>query len=50
MTTWNKTITKEEAKELLNAKNGANYPNTEHNKQMMKEAVSDYLLTLRDAK
>ena len=50
MTTWNKTITKTEAKELLNSKNGANYPDTEHNRKMMKEAVSDLLLTLRDAK
>jgi hypothetical protein len=50
MTTWNKAITKEEATELLNANDGANYPNTEHNKVMMKGVVDEFLLTLRDAK
>lgn len=49
MTTWNKTITKAEAKELLNCKNGANYPSTEHNETMMKVVVDEFLLTLRAA-
>ncbi len=49
MTTWNKAITKEEAVKLFKSTN-AKYPNTEHNKNMMKCAVDEFLLTLRDAK
>ena len=47
MTTWNKEITIEEARELLACKSGANYPNTEHNKIMVKSAMDEILIELR---
>jgi hypothetical protein len=47
MTTWNKEITIEEARELLSSKTGANYPDTKHNRVMVKKAMDEILNALR---
>ena len=49
MKTFNKEITKEEAKSLFNSV-GATYPNTEHNKEMMKSVIDEFMFNLRSAK
>jgi hypothetical protein len=49
MKTLNKTMTIEEATELLNSTSGMTYPATEHNKMMIKKAVDNLLLSLRAA-
>ena len=46
MKTSNKAITKEEAKALFNSI-GMTYPDTEHNKAMMKTVIDEFMLKLR---
>ncbi len=48
MTTWNKSISKEEATQLFHSGSGMEYPATEHNKNMMSTVVSEYLINLRN--
>jgi len=48
MTTWNKEMTIEEARKLVNAKSGFCYPDTPHNKKMMKQAVTETLRKIRN--
>lgn len=53
MIIFNKTLTIEEANRLYTAKDGMIYPNTPHNRQMIKGLVSAQLKKLqteRDAK
>ena len=50
MKTFNKTLTLTEAKELISYEGPTAYPATEHNKKIMAQAVSDFLLTLRAPK
>ena len=47
MTTFNNTITIEEARQLLNAETMI-YPATDHNKKMIATATREFLQTLRD--
>ena len=46
MTTYNNTITIEEARQLLNAET-MTYPATDHNKKMIATATREFLQTLR---
>jgi hypothetical protein len=50
MTTFNNNLTKAEAVELYNCKDGMNYPATQHNKDIMLEVISEHLKALRNAK
>ena len=47
MTTFNKTMTIEEATKLYKSKSGMNYPNTDHNKKIMKQVIDGHLKRLR---
>lgn len=49
MTTFNKTMTIEEATKLYQSKSGMNYPNTEHNRKVMKQVIDNHLKSLRNA-
>jgi hypothetical protein len=48
MTTFNKAMTFEEAAILYKSKSGMNYPNTEHNKKVMKQVIDNHLKVLRN--
>lgn len=50
MTTFNKTMTLEEATKIYQHKSGMNYPDTEHNRKVMKQVIDNHLKTLRNAK
>lgn len=50
MTTFNKTMTIEEATKLYTSKSGMNYPNTEHNRRVMKQVIDNHLKSLRGGK
>jgi hypothetical protein len=47
MTTFNTTITKEEAKALFTFKGSTMFPKTKHNMQMMALVIDEHLKTLR---
>lgn len=47
MTTFNNTLTIEEARQILNAETMI-YPNTDHNKKMIATATREFLQALRD--
>lgn len=47
MTTFNNTLTIEEATKLFQFKGKAMYPKTKHNMQMMALVIDNYLKTLR---
>ena len=49
MKTWNKTMTIEEATKLYKSENGMQFPNTEHNRKIMKQVVDNHLKQLREA-
>lgn len=46
MKTTNKKISKKEANKLLNS-HGSEYPDTPHNRKMMRAAIDDLLIKLR---
>jgi hypothetical protein len=50
MTTFNNTLTKEEAKVLFTFKGQVNYPDTTHNRSVMADVVSEHLKTLKTLK
>lgn len=47
LTNFNKTLTLKEAKELYNNKTGMQYPDTTHNRKIMKSLVEETLNKLR---
>jgi len=47
MTTFNNTITIEEATKLYQSKSGMNFPNTEHNRKMIAKVIDNHLKKLR---
>lgn len=47
MTTFNQTITKEEAQKLFTFKGAAMFPKTKHNMQMMALVINEHLKNLR---
>jgi len=47
MTIFNNTLTKEEVSKLMNAKDGMNYPETEHNRKAIAEAIHNQLRKLQ---
>lgn len=47
MTTFNTTMTIEEATQLYKSKSGMNFPNTDHNKKVMAQVISNHLKSLR---
>ena len=49
MTTYNKQMTLEEATALYKSESGMIYPNTEHNRNMMKQVVDNHLKQMREA-
>lgn len=50
MTTFNNKMTIEEATKLYSSKSGMNYPNTEHNRSVMKQVIDNHLKFLRSGK
>lgn len=46
MTTFNREMSKEEALELYKSKDGMSYPDTPHNRKIMKEVVDEHLKSL----
>jgi hypothetical protein len=47
MTTFNQTLTKEEAQKLFTFKGTTMFPQTKHNLQMMALVINEHLKTLR---
>lgn len=47
MTTFNQTITKEEAKKLFTFKGATMFPKTKHNLQMMALVVDEHLKSIK---
>ena len=46
MTTFNKTMTIEEATKLYKSSNGMIFPNTKHNQDVMKKVIDNHLKKL----
>lgn len=49
MKTFNKEMTIEEATKLYQSKNGMIYPDTEHNRNIMKQVIDNHLKKMREA-
>lgn len=49
MKNFNKTMTIEEATKLYQSKDGMIYPNTEHNRKVMKQVIDNHLKQMREA-
>ena len=50
MTTWNPEMTKEEATKLYKSEDGMMYPDTAHNRAIMKSLVHEQLTELQKNK
>lgn len=50
MITFNPTMTIEEATKLYNSKTGMNYPDTEHNRRVMREVIHNHLKMMKNSK
>lgn len=50
MTTWNKELSREEAQVLLNHKGAIAYPDTPHNRNIIKVLIDELLISLNGGK
>ncbi len=49
MTSFNKTMTIEEATKMYSSKSGMNFLPTEHNRAVVKQVIDNHLKSLRNA-
>jgi len=47
MISWNKQLTEKEARKLYSSTDGMNFPDTKHNREMIKMLVDEQLKNLR---
>ena len=50
MTTFNTEMTLEEATKIYSCKNGMNFPDTKHNREMIKKVITQHLKSLKNDK